>query len=144
VLNLQVQHPTCVQICLIHYVSIRLAQACPNLYITMTHNGGMHYFLPFLSLTRLELLSTIQEIRGPLRIDGWPGQTFPYLRNLRRIGHPNGTTLTTNCGGQCELSWLISAVNAEEWRAVYSYTQVNECSELFFLYSSIQSGCSPE
>ena len=74
---------------------------------------------PFLSVTRLELLSTIQEIRGPLRIEGWEGQTFPYLRNLRRIGHPNGTTLSIQCGRQCELSWPISAGNAGEWRAVF-------------------------
>ena len=89
-------------------------EARPNFYITMTHNNAMDHFHPFLSLTRLELLSTIQEIRGPLRIQGWTGQAFPYLRNLRRIGHPNGTTLTQNCGGQCEFSGLISVLTIVE------------------------------
>ena len=74
----------------------------------------MHLFIPFLSLTRLELLSTIQEIRGPLSIQGWTGQTFPYLRNLRRIGHPNATTLTGRCPGQCEFSGLISVLTIVE------------------------------
>ena len=60
----------------------------------------------FFSLSRLEILSTIIEIRGPLRIQGWPEQTFPYLRNLRRVGHPNGTTLNLFCndGRRCKFS----------------------------------------
>lgn len=63
------------------------------------------------SFTSLELLSTIQEIRGPLRISGWMEERFPYLRNLRKIGHANGTTLTVDCGGQCELSGQVSLVH---------------------------------
>ena len=62
---------------------------------------------PFLSsLSRLELLSTITEIRGYLRIEGWEDQTFPYLRNLRRVGSPNGTAENIFCndGQQCEFS----------------------------------------
>ena len=65
------------------------------------------FLLPSLSSSsRLEILSTITEIRGPLRIQGWPNQTFPYLRNLRRVGHPNGTTLNLGCndGQRCEFS----------------------------------------
>ena len=60
------------------------------------------------SLSRLELLSTITEIRGYLRIQGWQHQTFPYLRNLRRIGSPNGTTDNSFCndGQRCEFSFL--------------------------------------
>ena len=56
------------------------------------------------SSSRLEILSTITEIRGPLRIQSWQGQTFPYLRNLRRVGHPNGTTLDLLCndGQRCK------------------------------------------
>ena len=46
----------------------------------------------------LELLSTIQEIRGPLRIQAWDGESFPYLRNLRVVGD-NATTITVGCGG---------------------------------------------
>lgn len=34
----------------------------------------------------LELLSTIREIRGALEIKKFPGTTFPYLRNLQRVG----------------------------------------------------------
>lgn len=45
----------------------------------------------------LEVLSTIQEINGPLRIQGWDGQSFPYLRNLRVVGD-NATTLPVLCG----------------------------------------------
>ena len=67
-------------------------------------------FLPsFLSsLSRLELLSTITEIRGYLRIQGWGEETFPYLRNLRRIGSPNGTADNSFCndGQRCEFSFL--------------------------------------
>ena len=65
------------------------------------------FHLPSLSsFSRLETLSTITEIRGPLRIQGWPEQTFPYLRNLRRVGHPNGTTLDLFCndGQRCKFS----------------------------------------
>ena len=60
------------------------------------------------SLSRLELLSTITEIRGYLRIDGWRQQTFPYLRNLRRVGSPNGTAVNTFCndGQRCEFSFF--------------------------------------
>lgn len=61
-------------------------------------------FLLF-SLSHLEVLSTIMEIRGPLRIQGWQGETFSYLRNLRRIGHTNGTTLNRVCSGtECEFT----------------------------------------
>jgi len=70
----------------------------------------------------LELLSTIQEIQGPLRIDGWTEETFPYLRNLRRIGHLNATTLTEFCGGECEFSGQVSVIMTLEWRAVFSNT----------------------
>ena len=58
------------------------------------------------SLSRLELLSTITEIRGYLRIDGWRQQTFPYLRNLRRVGSPNGTTISF--GGGCPEDYSVS------------------------------------
>ena len=60
------------------------------------------------SLSRLELLSTITEIRGYLRIERWQDQTFPYLRNLRRVGSPNGTADNTFCndGQRCEFSFL--------------------------------------
>ena len=60
------------------------------------------------SVSRLELLSTITEIRGHLRIQGWQDQTFPYLRNLRRIGSPNGTADNSFCndGQRCEFSFL--------------------------------------
>ena len=58
------------------------------------------------SLSRLELLSTITEIRGYLRIDDWRQQTFPYLRNLRRVGSPNGTTI--RFGGGCPDDYSVS------------------------------------
>ena len=60
------------------------------------------------SVSRLELLSTITEIRGYLRIEGWQDQTFPYLRSLRRVGSPNGTADNTFCndGLRCEFSFL--------------------------------------
>ena len=60
------------------------------------------------SVSRLELLSTITEIRGHLRIQGWQDQTFPYLRNLRRVGNPSGTADNTFCndGQRCEFSFL--------------------------------------
>ena len=54
-------------------------------------------FFP-LRLEQYELLSDIQEIRGFLRIDGWEGVSFPYLRNLKIIGSQNGTKFTTTCG----------------------------------------------
>ena len=72
------------------------------------------------SLSRLELLSTIQEIRGPLRIQGWRRQMFPYLRNLRRIGHPNGTTLSLNCSGQSEFSALAIKKIFKIWVSAFS------------------------
>ena len=59
------------------------------------------------SISRLELLSTITEIRGPLEIWGWPEQTFPYLRNLQKIGHPNGTTRSLPPGCPDDYSLLI-------------------------------------
>ena len=62
---------------------------------------------PFLSsLSRLELLSTITEIRGYLRIDDWRQQTFPYLRNLRRVGSPKCTTISF--GGACSDDYSLS------------------------------------
>ena len=57
------------------------------------------------SYSRLEILSTIEEIRGPLYIVGYPESTFPYLRNLRVIGSDDtNDTLFTHCGsagGKC-------------------------------------------
>ena len=50
------------------------------------------------SNSQLELLSTIQEIRGPLRIQGWVGVSFPYLKNLRLVGDTDNT-LPITCGG---------------------------------------------
>ena len=51
-----------------------------------------------LRLEQYEVLSGIQEIRGLLRIQGWEGVSFPYLRNLKIIGSQNGTKFTTQCG----------------------------------------------
>ena len=45
------------------------------------------------SYSQLEILSSIQEIRGPLRIQNLPMSviSFPYLRNLRKIDTTNST-----------------------------------------------------
>lgn len=45
------------------------------------------------SVSSLEILSTIQEIHGFLRIQDYEHESFPYLRNLRRIGSINSTDL---------------------------------------------------
>ena len=37
-------------------------------------------------MSALEVLSTIREIRGALRIEGYLGANFPFLRNLRMVG----------------------------------------------------------
>ena len=67
-----------------------------------------------LRLEQYELLSDIQEIRGLLRIEGWRGVSFPYLRNLKIIGSQNGTKFTATCGtemkrkgGSCCQGWLM-------------------------------------
>ena len=38
------------------------------------------------SETTLNILNTIQEIRGSLSIEQWPYSTFPYLSSLRILG----------------------------------------------------------
>ena len=64
----------------------------------------VHYYLIVTfhsSLPALEVLSTIQEIRGALQIIGYPGTTFPYLRNLRRVGSQNQDDLVDElCEGK--------------------------------------------
>ena len=45
---------------------------------------------------------------------------FPYLRNLRRIGHPNGTTLSLNCSGQSEFSTLAIKKILKIWVSAFS------------------------
>ena len=44
------------------------------------------------SETTLNILNTIQEIRGTLSIESWPYSTFPYLSSLRILGF-NATNL---------------------------------------------------
>ena len=54
---------------------------------------------PLCSGTSLEILSTIQEILGYLRIGPLTTLTsFPYLRNLKKIGFP-GIALNVSIGG---------------------------------------------
>ena len=66
---------------------------------TYLQSAKLYYMASFsLRLEQYELLSDIQEIRGLLRIQGWDGVSFPYLRNLRIIGSQNGTKFTTTCG----------------------------------------------
>ncbi|XP_064389307.1 epidermal growth factor receptor-like isoform X3 [Halichondria panicea] len=49
--------------------------------------------------SQFEVLSTIQEIRGPVRIQGLPVTSFPYLRNLKRIDTTNSTVkVELGCG----------------------------------------------
>lgn len=60
----------------------------------------------------LELLSTIREIRGPLRIQGWDGTSFSYLHNLRRIGHENGDKINLRCGEVSSDFTLLIAMNS--------------------------------
>ena len=54
-----------------------------------------------LSYTQLEVLSTVVEIKEVLRIDRYPLITFPYLRNLRRVGTGDAfeTINVGSCGG---------------------------------------------
>ena len=60
------------------------------------------------SYSRLEILSTIEEIRGPLRIERFPSPTFPYLRNLKRIGSPDTEMSVTACGS--ESKYIIQSI----------------------------------
>ena len=49
------------------------------------HSDSCMYY----SYSRLEVLSTIKEIRGLLSIQGYPEASLPYLRNLRVLGSPD-------------------------------------------------------
>jgi len=48
----------------------------------------------YFSFSNLEVLSTIEEVYGPVRIQSLPSQVtdFPYLRNLRIIDTTNTST----------------------------------------------------
>ena len=92
------------------FLGSKLDTASRELYHTETHADmlmlllscillSLYSHVPISSHEELELLSTIREIRGPLRIQGWDGRSFPYLRNLRRIGHENGSKINLPCGG---------------------------------------------
>ena len=102
------------------HVSMAYFNVTP-LTLSPSLSPSLPLFLPFFlsSLSRLELLSTITEIRGYLRIDDWRQQTFPYLRNLRRVGSPNGTAVNTFCndGQRCEFSFFHLSSTAKLIRA---------------------------
>ena len=49
---------------------------------------------------QLHYLENITEIRGALRIQGWSGESFPYLKNLKYIGSANGTKISIQYQGR--------------------------------------------
>lgn len=53
------------------------------------------------SYSTLEVLSTIEEISGPLIIQSYPESTFPYLRNLRIVGS-TGQAISVVAGQICD------------------------------------------
>ena len=50
--------------------------------------------------TTLNILNTIQEIRGTLHIENWSYETFPYLSNLHILGS-NQTSQLQSLPSQC-------------------------------------------
>ena len=84
----------------LHLASSETAAVCTACIIAILILYTQFSLLPPAhSVDNLELLSTIQEIRGPLRIQFWDGESFPYLRNLRVIGAENATTINAPCSG---------------------------------------------
>ncbi len=77
----------------------------------------------FCRYSQLELLSTIQEIYGPVRIQGLPISvtSFPYLRNLRLIDTSN-STVKLNLGCQSgETGSCMPAVDMQALKIITNY-----------------------
>ena len=82
----------------------------------MCDTNCLKLFLHRPSAEQFEILLSLQEIRGPLRIQQWDGVSYPYLRNLRIIGGENASTITLNCGGSLSKhNILISVVGSLFW-----------------------------
>eukprot|EP00731_Ephydatia_muelleri_P019538 Em0012g363a len=65
-------------------------------------NGSLAISDSSLTNNNLEVLSTIQEIQGFLRIESLSTLTsFPYLRNLKKIGYPGAAANLSISGSRC-------------------------------------------
>ncbi|KAL5488667.1 hypothetical protein EMCRGX_G017643 [Ephydatia muelleri] len=66
-------------------------------------NGSLAISDSSLTNNDLEVLSTIQEIQGFLRIESLSTLTsFPYLRNLKKIGYPGTAVNLSITGSRCQ------------------------------------------
>ena len=64
--------------------------------------------------TTLNILNTIQEIRGTLSIESWPYSTFPYLSSLRILGF-NATNLRpfpSECANGSSVRYALYIANS--------------------------------